>query len=182
MKLWTKRTKIVGPAYTVEFVLKTDSQAPTTSTHHLDNAPKDSIVVIKAPKAPNAVWGGLMTARAKQLQVKGVVVEGRFRDLEELESMDFPVFAQGQSTMGAGMFVRVSAIQEPITLGQETGWPVTVRPGDLIVADVDGVVSVPQTLVQDVTELCEKLTAIDQKCMEDVQAGHTLQETFKKHR
>lgn len=41
--------------------------------------------------ALNAVWGGIMTARAQVLDVAGVVINGRCRDLQEIQELQFPV-------------------------------------------------------------------------------------------
>ena len=54
----------------------------------VDSIPKGSIVVIKVPQdLPNAVWGGLMSARATVLGAKGVIVEGNARDITESQEM-----------------------------------------------------------------------------------------------
>jgi regulator of RNase E activity RraA len=132
--------------------------------------------------APNAVWGGLMGTRAKCLGVAGAVIEGRIRDRAEMMEIGLPVYAKGNSTLGAGLFSRVSSVNLPITLCSQTISPVTVNPGDIIVADTDGVVCIPAERVAEVAALCGKLTEIDARCMADVKAGKPLADTFKKHR
>lgn len=81
----------------------------------------------------NACWGGLMTARAQHLGVKGAVIDGRCRDLAEHREANFPVrslfrlemltstnpaqvFARGQSTLGQATFVRASEVQVPLLI------------------------------------------------------------------
>jgi regulator of RNase E activity RraA len=178
---YTATKRIVGPAYTAEFTL--DDVATKPSKHHVDSAPTNSIIVIKSPRdAPNAVWGGLMTARAQFIGVQGAVIEGYVRDIQEIREFQFPVWATGQSTMGAMPFSRLVTVDEPILLSQETICPVWVRTGDIIVADEDGVVSVPVDLVDRVVELCKVRTASDAKCMKEIQNGSTLAEAFAKHR
>jgi regulator of RNase E activity RraA len=183
IKLYTSPTKIIGPAYTVEFVLSSNTTAPKPTKHQVDSAPPGSILVIKSPpNAPNAVWGGLMTARAQILGVKGAIIEGRFRDLQEIIEMKFPVWAKGQSTMGAAPFSRVASVGEPICLAEESICPVLVKTGDIVIADEDGVVRIPTDLVNKVVELCKLRTAMDAKCMEDVKNGISLVEAFARHR
>ncbi|KAJ3306714.1 hypothetical protein HDV03_004345 [Kappamyces sp. JEL0829] len=166
--------RVAGPAYTCEFVLSTTASAKP-SVHHVDTCPKGSILVIKAPDlAPNAVWGGLMTARAIQVGCKGVVVEGRVRDLDEIEDMGLGVWATGQSTMGS--------VGESITLASASPWPVVVSTGDIVVADRDGAVRLPADEVDAVAAYCQKRVASDQACMEDIKQGASLVETFAKHR
>jgi regulator of RNase E activity RraA len=123
-----------------------------------------------------------MTARAQFLGVKGAIIEGRFRDLQEIVDMKFPVWAKGQSTMGAAPFSRVATVGEPIQLADDSMCPIIVKTGDIIVADEDGVVRVPADLVDKVLEQCRLRTAMDAKCMEDVRKGISLVEAFARHR
>lgn len=175
--------QVCGPAYTAEFVLKSDTVAPQSDKHHVDTCPSGSVLVIKSPSsAPNAVFGGLMATRAGLVRAKGAVIQGRIRDIVELREMKFPVWAAGQSTLGAAMFVRLSTVGLPIVLGEKSEWPVTVNNGDIIVADNDGVVSVPLDLASSVAHLCKSLRDIDGKCLIDVKAGVPLVSTFAKHR
>lgn len=89
------------------------------------------------------------------------------------------VFAKQHSTLAQNAFVRPSELQVPLTMSTS---PVTVHPGDIIVADLDGVICVPVSLVDQVIESCEKYVAIDDKCMEALQQGHGVKETFAKFR
>ena len=131
-----------------------------------------------------------MTAGAQRRGAVGVVISGRCRDLSEHRAANFPVFARGHSTLGQSPFTRPSAVNVPVTLAPEGSTPgiegafpeAIVNPGDLIVADEDGVVFVPPTLVDQVLALAEKGRAVDAKCMEDIRAGSGVQEAFKKHR
>lgn len=60
--------------------------------------------------------------------------------------------------------------------------PVIVNPGDIIVADIDGVICVPQDMVEEVISNCEKYVAIDDQCMEALKKGFGVKETFAKYR
>ena len=60
--------------------------------------------------------------------------------------------------------------------------PTTVRPGDVIVADIDGVVCIPVEQVDEVLELCGKGKAADEKIAEAIRQGKGVQESFKQHR
>ncbi|KAI0690527.1 ribonuclease E inhibitor RraA/Dimethylmenaquinone methyltransferase [Cytidiella melzeri] len=180
-------TRICGPAYTVQMVLGSDTSAPKLTAHFVDTTPPGSVVVVAAPpQVKNAVWGGLMTAGAQRRGALGVIISGRCRDLSEHRSANFPVFARGYSTLGQSPFTRPSAVNVPVSIAPEGvagAFPkAVVNPGDLILADEDGVVFVPPTLVDKVLELAEKGRAIDAKCMEDIRAGCSVQEAFKRHR
>ncbi|KAJ3378243.1 hypothetical protein HDU92_007562 [Lobulomyces angularis] len=179
--------KVVGFAHTIEMVLTNNTSAPKpmliTDKNHIDIAPPGSVIVIKSPKnAPNAVFGGLLGTRAKKIGVKGVVIEGRLRDLKELWDMEFPAFATGNSTMGAAPFSRVSTVGEPITLAADTIAPVVVKEGDIIVGDIDGVVRIPKDKLDKVLKILQFLTLQDEKVLQHILKGETLKNSFEKFR
>ncbi|ESK96645.1 hypothetical protein Moror_6865 [Moniliophthora roreri MCA 2997] len=183
--------KICGPAYTVKMVYATDKEAPKLEQHFVDTIPAMSVIVIDAPThAKNAVWGGLMTAGALARDALGVVISGRCRDLAEHRAANFPVFARGHSTVGQSPFTRPSAVNVPLEINPHTSsevisspFPsVSVKPGDWIVGDEDGVVCVPKELESQVVELAAKLVEIDDKCLEDIRAGKGVQASFRLHR
>lgn len=60
--------------------------------------------------------------------------------------------------------------------------PVVVQAGDIIVADLDGVVCIPREQLDQVVVYCQKYTAIDNLCMEDILHGASVQETFRNRR
>ncbi|KAJ3283836.1 hypothetical protein HK104_010197 [Borealophlyctis nickersoniae] len=179
--------RICGPAHTVEFEFASNPLPPTPQQpipHHIDSAPPHSIFFIKSPPdAPNAVWGGLKTARAKALDCQGTVIyNGRVRDVAEAQSFNYPVFASGRSTMGANPQLRIKSVGEAVVVSEGKPWEVTVREGDVIVADAEGVVCVPKERVDELVGVCEQLVEIDGRCMEDLKNGRPIGETFKEHR
>ncbi|KAI8803450.1 RraA-like protein [Cladochytrium replicatum] len=187
--------RVLGRAHTARFVAASDTATPTfvstegpSPSPHVDFAPEGSILVLQVPRVqPNAVFGGLMAARARVRGVRGVVIEGRCRDLDELDEIGaedppLPVFASATSVHGAGGFVRLAEVGQPVTLAQETHFPVVINEGDWIVADRDGVVRVPANKVEEVVALCQKSIAADGMCMVDIRAGVSIAAAFKAHR
>lgn len=103
------------------------------------------------------------------------------------------IFAKGHSTLGQSPFTRPAKLGEPLTFpvspaegandSVNPSFPsMTVEPADLILADVDGVVVVPRSLVIQVIELAKKGREVDERCMKDLREGKGVTETFKKHR
>lgn len=123
-----------------------------------------------------------MTAGAQARGALGVIISGRCRDLSEHRNLNFPVFARGHSTVGQSPFTRPSAVDVPLAISVADFPSTNVNPGDWIVADEDGVVCVPDGLVEQVLVLAAKGRVVDSKCMEDIRAGKGVQETFKLHR
>lgn len=73
-------------------------------------------------------------------------------------------------------------IRDP-TLPAHADFPaVTVTPGDLVLADVDGVVVVPPSLAEEVLSLAQQGREVDERCMRDLRSGRGVAETFKEHR
>ncbi|KAJ3209984.1 hypothetical protein HK099_008394 [Clydaea vesicula] len=146
-------------------------------------------IVIKSPiqncqniKVVGFAHTRLLGTRAKKIGVKGVVIEGRLRDLKELWDMEFPAFATGNSTMGAAPFSRVSTVGEPITLAADTIAPVVVKEGDIIVGDIDGVVRIPKDKLDKVLKILQFLTLQDEKVLQHILKGETLKNSFEKFR
>ncbi|KAI8819414.1 ribonuclease E inhibitor RraA/Dimethylmenaquinone methyltransferase [Fimicolochytrium jonesii] len=194
-----QEARICGPAYTIRLVHAKNTTSPRLppGTHHVDTIPDYHVVVIKdeeAATAVNAVWGGLMSLRASELGCAGVVVHGRIRDLREHWDLGIKLWAMGTSTIGSGGFSRAASVGERLTFldgRQVNGAPpqpsldpycVVVETGDIIVADVDGVVVVPIGRVREVAEVAQKSKQVDELCRRDIENGRSIAKTFKEHR
>lgn len=69
-----------------------DTSSPKSSKHFADNNQPGKVMYIQQPKDKySACFGGLMGTRAKYLGAAGVVIDGRFRDVLEMQEMGFPV-------------------------------------------------------------------------------------------
>ena len=126
--------RLVGPAYTAKCGLG-DNLA---IQHALREAPAGSVVVVDASDGAFGHWGGIMTEIARLRGLAGLVIYGTVRDLDEIESIGFPVFSTGIAMRHATKRLP-GTVGEPISLAGRT-----VNTGDIVVADADGVVIVPQ--------------------------------------
>lgn len=86
--------------------------------------------------ADRGYWGEVLTTSAQGRGVAGLVIDACVRDTQGLEARRFPVFAAGTALPGATKG-GPGAVGDPVTIGE-----VEVRPGDVVVADADGVVVV----------------------------------------
>ncbi|MFJ7983476.1 RraA family protein [Lysinibacillus xylanilyticus] len=101
-------------------------------------AEEGDILVIDAKGNTNrAVAGDFILSLAQGIGVQGFVVDGVIRDIAAIRELDFPVFSLG-TTVAAGNKNGGGEVNVPIAIGG-----VSVRPGDYIIGDVDGVVVVP---------------------------------------
>ena len=152
--------KVVGPAVTVLEGPTDEKLPPQHALDAIDASPAGSVMVIGIDGETDvAVWGGLMTAGASVNGFAGAILDGGVRDVTEIRrDYDFPVFARSVSPGTTVGRYRTLDHNVPVTCGD-----VVVHPGDLIVADVDGVVAVPQAHVDAVLALALE---IEQKELE----------------
>ncbi|KAF4305608.1 hypothetical protein GTA08_BOTSDO07347 [Botryosphaeria dothidea] len=175
-------TKIVGHAFIVKFASKADTAAPKVKGNYIDQIPKRAVVFISQP-APhiNACYGGLMSLRAKYLGASGVVIDGSLRDLQEHRSLEFPLFARGTGNTAGSAICFPSETDVPVKL-QSSIQEAVINPGDYIIADLDGVVCLPQGLAEKVLEIVPGIVAVDERCAEAIKNGMTVEEAFKTYR
>ncbi|KAK5086483.1 hypothetical protein LTR05_003651 [Lithohypha guttulata] len=98
--------------------------------------------------------------------------------MTELEKSGLSIWASGQSTVGAGAETKVHSRNVTVNISG-----VNVSPNDIVFADpIEGVVVIPNGLVDQVIELMPKLVSADDKVKEEVESGTTVQAAFKRHR
>lgn len=175
-------TRIVGPAYTVQYAAHSDP-APSVATHYIDGVPAGAVVFVSCPiPCPsNAVYGGLMTARARARGAVGTVVDGRFRDLQEQREMGYPVFARDVGTAPPQGVLRVVGVGVPVQLASDE-LHAEIRPGDYLIGDLNGVVLLPRELAGEVLPLMEKSVEADDRMMVEIRKGMGFEEASKKFR
>ena len=93
-----------------------------------------------------ALWGELMSTRAARLGATGAVVDGFHRDTRGIRRLGFPVFSAGAYAQDQRPRGRVTDFRVPLTFSNGA----VVRPGDVIVGDVDGVLAIPADHVGDI--------------------------------
>jgi 4-hydroxy-4-methyl-2-oxoglutarate aldolase len=156
--------KLAGPAFTV------DVRPGDNLMIHAAIAlarPGDVLVIDGKGDVTAALMGALMMNACKVRKLAGVVVDGAVRDREELESLRFPVFAVGTNPNGPTKNV-AGRIGTLVSCGG-----VTVSPGDLVVADVDGVVVLEREQVPALLPLAAKKVADEATRMDQIQRGDT---------
>jgi len=121
----------------------------------------------------NAPWGELMTTLAKRKGVAGCVCDSQIRDCVRIIEMGFPVYYAGirpLDSMGRG---KVIAFDVPIRCGD-----VRVDPGDLVFADFDGVVVIPQGIEGDVLHLAQEKVTKESHTRRELLEGSSLREVY----
>ena len=111
----------------------------------LDDLKRNEVYLCTGASDTYALWGELMTARAKKLGAVGAVVDGYSRDTKTVLALDFPVFSFGNYSQDQGPRGKVADFRIPIKLGE-----VSVKPGDIIFGDIDGVCVIPQDIEEEI--------------------------------
>ena len=124
----------------------------------------------------SAVWGGLLTNAAIGRKGCGVITDGGTRDYSEIVELNFPAFARGLTPYDSLGRMDVIARDIPIVCG---GIP--VNPGDLIFADVDGIVVIPQEIAGEVIEKAWQKVQGENIVRDELRRGASVVETFRKH-
>lgn len=166
------KAKAVGQAVTVQ-LSRGDLVDPLKALEM--GKPGDIIVVDAGGETETSVCGGLMGGLAKNRGIRGMVVDGAGRDIDELEDIGWPIWTRavsprGTHTMFSGRKEELS-INVPISCGG-----VPVSPGDFVVADVIGVTVVPLGRAEELLELAREQAEREQKTREWVARGKTVED------
>ena len=119
----------------------------------LDDLKPHEVYVAAGASATYALWGELMATRAMKLGAAGAVMDGWARDTAGILRLGLPTFAHGSYAQDQGPRGEVRDFRIPLQLGG-----VSIRPGDLIYGDRDGVLVVPREAEEEaLTRAFEKL-------------------------
>lgn len=138
--LWQGMPRIFGEAFTVQLAAGDNLMLHSA----IYEAPEGSIIVVDGVDSEYAVAGGNVCAVAKSRGIKGFIIDGVIRDLGEITDMKFPVFAKGVHPVPGKKEV-YSELGTEIRCGG-----VNVSTGDIIVADIEGIVVIPKARKDDV--------------------------------
>lgn len=158
--------KICGPAFPVK-----GPPLDNLALHFgIDEAqPGDVIIADVGGHHEGGYFGEVMCTSAKALGLGGLVIDGCVRDGAELATMGWPVFARGLAMRGTLKDLNGDLyINQRITLGEAI-----IEPGDLVVGDTDGVVVVPNAMVDDVIAASIQREANEAETMKLLAKGET---------
>jgi regulator of RNase E activity RraA len=143
----------------------------------VDSLKPDDVLVAYAPATTKAaLWGGILSTAAKARGARGVVIEGMTRDVKQITSMTFPVFASGASPLDSNGRLRVFAYRCAIECGG-----VLVEPGDIIFGDGDGVVVIPQDIVVETVNEALRRVEAEHLTADELRKGTLLRDAYAKH-
>jgi 4-hydroxy-4-methyl-2-oxoglutarate aldolase len=138
--------------------------------------PGEIAIVATGGSKRNAPWGELLSTAAMSRGARGAVIDGLVRDVKKIQSLGFPVFATGikpVDSRGRGVVVDYNV---PVACGG-----VVVTPGDLVVADFDGVVVIPIASVSEAVRLATEKITRENHSRAELLNGKLLNDVYRKY-
>ncbi|MEX0348173.1 MAG: RraA family protein [Paracoccaceae bacterium] len=175
-------TRIVGRAMTVQETpyAMGEGQGPLADRpfglmfEALDDLKENEIYITTGTSLNCALWGGLMSTRAMYLKAAGAILDGYVRDTAETRHLGFPVFSRGAYAQDQGTRGKVVDYRMPLRIG-----PVQINDGDLIVADDEGVLVIPQDVEVDAITAAHEKAATESEVAIAIRGGMSTVDAFK---
>ena len=145
-------------------------------TEALDQLQPGEIYLASGGEMRCAYWGEILTATAKKRGAAGAIINGFHRDTPKMLEQNWPVFSRGRFAQDSAVRTQVVDFRCPIEVGQ-----VTVRPGDLVFGDLDGVVVVPKKAEAEVMERALEKARGEKLVRKEIEAGMSSTAAFKKY-
>jgi regulator of RNase E activity RraA len=165
-------TVLVGPQYEVV------EHPYTNQIAAIDALQPGDVVVSGVGGMTNvAVWGELFSNAAKARGARGFLTDGCHRDTRKVIDLGFPVFSRGPRPVDMSGRGTVISIGRPVEVAG-----VLVHPGDVVFAEVDGVVIIPRDAAEETVSRAFEKVAKEDGARADLRAGRLLSEVWSKYR
>ncbi|MDG1707289.1 MAG: RraA family protein [Emcibacteraceae bacterium] len=167
---------IIGPAITCKWEIGKLDDVEDINKYVYDplgQAPAGSVWVIESgTEEIFSMFGDIITQSCKQRGMLGAVTDNGCRDIVEMKKQGFAVFAKTTIPYGP-KGLKPTGANVPITCGG-----VDINPGDLIAADIDGVIVIPKDKIDELAEGVAKHLAFEKEVRIKVDAGETLRNAY----
>ena len=168
---------VCGEAFTVKSAPQVMIEGEMTfRAQMLDEMKPEGIVVWDTSSdTDGSLWGGVMTATAIARKLRGAVIAGGIRDTKQILEQNFPIFYKYRTSNGSLGRCMITHYQVPVKIGK-----VTVRPGDIIFGDIDGVLCIPRKIAYDVLLRAEGIESNENDIFTWVRQGDSIEEILNK--
>ena len=176
--------KIAGPAVTLKYVPeivkpaqafqeKARAKLADRDAYALTE-PGDVVVIDGGARGDISAMGGLSTLIAKKYGLAGNIVDCGVRDVAEMKNLDYPVWSRGVTPITGKFRFEALEINGPVVCGG-----VSVKPGDVVVADDTGVVIIPQKIVEEVIRRAIEASEKEERLTRVIRDGSSVEEMKK---
>lgn len=171
------QARVVGRAFTLRFVPAREDLAtpaswssPRSTRAAIEAMSEGCIAVADAMGVTDAgIFGDILCARMHKRRVAGLVTDGVLRDGEGVNATGLPIWSRGVAAPPSVAGLTFVNWQEPIACGG-----VAVFPDDIIVADGDGAVVIPQAMADEVADAAVEQEHLEAWIMQEVDRGAAL--------
>jgi regulator of RNase E activity RraA len=136
----------------------------------------DVLIAAAGGSLRSGIWGELLSTAARNRGCVGAIVDGAVRDVRVMRQMNFAVFARGTSPYDSQNRQRVIDLDVPVEIDG-----VRFAPGDLVLADEDGVVVVPQAAEEAVLRRAWNKVHAENVTRDAIRAGMKATEAYRKY-
>jgi 4-hydroxy-4-methyl-2-oxoglutarate aldolase len=169
-------SRLLGRAATVHFVPSSvDSASPyDEAIAFIDTLTGGDVAVVATDANSSAAyWGELFSAAAIGRGAVGVITDGPIRDAAKIQSLGFPTFCAGHLPLDFRGRMRIESVGDIVVVGG-----LTIHPGELILADDDGVVVIPRDVETDVITLARERAAAETIVLGQLLGGASLRHVW----
>ena len=139
-------------------------------------APGEIVVIATGRSNRTAFWGELFSAAAKARGALGMITDGNIRDTDKILAVDFPVYSISHRPLDYRGRMKVTEVQTTVVIEG-----VEIHPGELLMADNDGVVVIPREIEDQVLNAARTRVMTESTVLSELQAGSTLREVWDRH-
>ena len=145
-------------------------------TGFLSKAPNNKVVICQPNNHEVALMGELSAETLQLKGVRGYIVDGGARDLDFIIKIDFPLWSSFYTPRDVVGFWKPTDFEKTIKIGDTV-----INNNDYVLADIDGVVIIPQNNIEDILNRSEKLINTENLVRKSIKEGMDPQEAYLKY-
>lgn len=169
--------RVCGFAFPCRVVPTDEYVEINTLLEMVDAIPPDAFVLVAAEGPVDAaLWGGMMSTRAQARGAVAAAVNGGVRDIDQIASLDFPVFGEYRCIKDIRRRGYMAAYDVPVTIGG-----VEVQPGDIIFGDANGVIAIQRDTFAGIYAELERAYSEEAATQQGLIRGGGAQDLFQQY-
>lgn len=172
-------TRIIGRAKTLklrEIKPEESSDLIYEALKSYDHIAMGEIIVVENELDELAYFGALNAHISKRIGIKGAIINGKTRDNQEVRSLGFPVFSKGYTAKDVKGRAVLEHFNNAINIGG-----VDIHPGDLIVADAEGVIVIPKEIEVEVIQKAIEVASLETNIKSDLLTGFSIKDVLNRN-